>query len=203
MQKVLLLLLTSIKLWGGVVYEEPPFFIPSYPTIFEILLTDGETPQTASLLFKNSEMEDFQKITMECSEKSCKTVIPKQKPYSKIEYKLIIKLCSGKELKSEKLILNSVSLPEWQRDTQLKDDFINIYGKNRELNGFISERVIFREILQESIEDLTQIDENSLDDNSSWWEFLNFWSSDEESLEIEENEIDENSETIYKEIFTP
>jgi len=211
LNRIFLLLFIPLYLFGRVIYEEPPFFIPAYPTIFEVSLTDGENPQNAYLLYKSSDMNIYKKIKMECNEVSCKAIMPRQKPYSKIEYKLVIKFCSGKKLETGTLVLDSIPLPEWQKDTQLKNSFINIYSRDRELKGFIPEKVIFKEFPQK--DRFTKIEENSSseEESDSWWDSLKFW-------EMQENGEDENSEIKcdsslesendsfeggYREIFTP
>lgn len=207
--KYLSLLFFSLQLFSGVVYEELPFFIPAYPTTFELLLTNGENPRNASILYKNSDMRYFQKITMECNERSCQATIPQQKPNSQIEYQIVVKLCSGKELKTSILILNPIPLPEWQKNLSLETP-ITIYSNNRELDGFFEDGVVFADF-PHKINKLSKIKENNnsikTPSKHSWWEFWNIWQNqqDNDNYQKEENEEEksETQERSYKEIWTP
>ena len=202
MKKYFVVVSLYIKLLSGIVHEEPPFYIPAYPTIFEISTTNGEVVSSAYLLFRNSHMDTFRKRIMECNEKRCKAIIPRQKPDSNIYYQIVVRLCSGKELKTKILTLHPIPLPEWQQVDS--SDYIYIDSPTASIEGFWSDNTILNEpphqqtpiieFSQETKPKLETEQEELPEKRESIWDFFSF---DDDSDEVEEEP------KIYKEIFIP
>ncbi|HIC10871.1 MAG TPA: hypothetical protein EYO61_05900 [Campylobacterales bacterium] len=209
MKKYFVIVSLYIKLLSGIVHEEPPFYIPAYPTIFEISTTNGEVVSSAYLLFRNSHMDTFRKKVMECNEKRCKAIIPRQKPDSNIYYQIVVRLCSGKKLKTKILTLHPIPLPEWQQVDS--SDYIYIDSPTASIEGFWSENIILNEpphqqtpiiefsqnmeSQQESQPKLKTKQEELPETKESIWDFFSF-DDEESSDEVEEPKT-------YKEIFIP
>jgi len=198
---------------GSIIHDRPPYFINDFPIILEIFWTEKENPQYAQIFYKELLAKEYKISTMACNSKGCRAIIPAQSEKS-FRYFMKIKLCSGRVIESASIIVYMKNLPYWQKDVETQSGFINLYGTNRNLKGFNSDKVLFYEKSNEVNQQPQRVIkynkiniENDDKDKQSWW---SFWQNDstedqqnKSDLEIEENYNNYFQKRKYEEIFTP
>ena len=223
MKKILLMVFVYVYGETSIIHEKPDYFIQYFPIVLEVILTEDEVPQKVQIFYKNPLEKEFKISAMDCNSTHCKTIIPAQtKEY--FRYFIKLKLCSGKVIESSSITIKMKPLPSWQQDIDIQDKFINVYGKDRELKGFILDRVLFRENIDVLIKPNKKIIENKEDNKKSWWNSFIFWGDNDEDKEIDKNSKDQlpqeyvnemeylptveeistnRDNSNYREIFTP
>jgi len=197
--------------FSSIIHDKPPYFIAHFPTVLELFWTDKENPQYAQIFYKELLEKEYKISTMACNQNGCRAIIPAQSEAS-FKYFIKIKLCSGRVVESEILTVQMRPLPNWQTDVETQSGFINLYGNSRELKGFISDKVLFREYKVDEVQKPNRVlkkqnIETKYQQENSWW---SFWGNDSDlnshvEQRVSEPEYNKNSFQYqnYEEIFTP
>jgi hypothetical protein len=140
------LLIFTIPLFAKVVYEPFPYYFADFPIKIEVsLFNERFPPYEAGIFWANSFQKGYKYVSMRCSKKWCKAVIPPQPIDSHyLQYKFIFKF-HNRDIESGEFVVNRAILPDWQSENRSQ---IEILGLERELVGFSKNYVTFEKMIQ-------------------------------------------------------
>ncbi len=127
------------NLHSKIIHEQIPFFVPDHPVIFDVNFS-REQIDKAEIYYSTSSRKGNN--VMQCNNFACVTILQTFITDMYIEYIIRIRLKSGEEFETPVLVVNKLTIPEWQIGENLSN-FETIEASNVQnpiegfsLNGF-------------------------------------------------------------------